>query len=166
MSERWLYISDSPVSLFHDMLKPLIVIVIVLTLVLIFSGGVLEPFSSLPPISSKGELKVMGVGVYWDRNCTVAVYSLDWGSVEPSSAKNMTVFVRNEGNQPSTLYLNTTNWYPTEASKLMMLNWDYDGQVVRPLQVIRVSLVLSVSTSAERMDHFTFDILIGASEYG
>lgn len=166
MLERWLYISDSPVSLFHDMLKPLIVIAIVLTLVLVFSGGVLEPFSSLPPISSKGDLKAIGVGVYWDRNCTVAIYSLEWGSVEPSSVKNITVFVRNEGNRPSTLYLNTTNWYPAEASKLMTLNWNYDGRAVRPLQVIGVSLVLSISASAERMDHFMFDILIGASEYG
>jgi hypothetical protein len=65
----------------------------------------------------------VGVGIYWDTNFSFPVSSLDWGNVFPGSVKNITVFIRNEGDEPSTLFLKATNWSPLSASDFMVLNW-------------------------------------------
>lgn len=156
-------ISDSS-SLFHDMLKPFMVIVVVLILLMFVSGPLLGQFSSQRLIGSKGKVKVLGVGVYWNLNCTSPVYSLDWGSVEPSSMKNITVFVRNEGNEPSTLFLNTSGWSPANASNFMTLTWDYDGGIIDFGQTAKVTLTLSVSAITEMIKDFSFDIIIGVND--
>jgi len=108
-------------------------------------------------------VEVIGVGVYWDANCSSPVYSLDWGSVEPGSIKNQTVFIRNEGNEPSTLFLNTTNWNPPDASDFIELNWDYNGYIVRPQATTEVTLTLSVAPVTEGVKDFSFDIIIGVN---
>ena len=40
-------------------------------------------------ISNMGYVKAIGVGVYWDQNCTNAVSAIDWGILEPGSTKNV-----------------------------------------------------------------------------
>ena len=145
------------------MLKPLMIIAIVVVLVLFVSDGILGQFSSLHLIGSKGRVKNLGVGVYWDANCTSPVYSLDWGKVEPSSMKNITVFVRNEGNEPSTVFLNTSGWNPANASNIMTLTWDYDGDIIDSSQTAQVMLTLSVSAVTGVIKDFNFDIIIGVN---
>jgi len=105
-----------------------------------------------------------GVGVYWDANCSSPVYSLDWGSVEPGSIKNQTVFIRNEGNEPSTLFLNTTNWNPPNALDFIKLNWDYNGYIIDPQETTEVTLTLFVAPVTEGLKDFNFDIIIGVND--
>ena len=50
--------------------------------------------------------------------------------------KNVTVFVRSEGNTAITLSMNTTNWNPPNASDFITLSWDYGGQVIDPNEVV------------------------------
>jgi len=145
------------------MLKPLIVVAIVLILLLFVSDALLGQFSSLRLIGSKGRVKVWGVGVYWDVNYTSPVYSLDWGQVEPSSMKNITVFVRNEGNEPARLFLDASGWSPVNASNFMTLTWDYDGDIIDPGQAAKVTLTLSVSAVTGVIRDFSFDIVIGVN---
>jgi len=105
----------------------------------------------------------VGVGVYLDANCGNPVYSLDWGSVEPDSIKNQTVFIRNEGNAASTLFLNTTNWNPLNASDFIELNWDYNGYIIYPQETTEVTLTLFVAPVTEGVKDFNFDIIIGVN---
>jgi len=142
------------------MIKPFMVIAIVIVLVMFASEVILGQLSSLRLIGSRGRVKVVGVGVYWDSNCSSPVYSVDWGSVEANSVKNITVFIRNEGNEPSNLFLNTTNWDPPSASDFIKLGWDYNGNVISPQQRIRVTLMLSIAPIIEGIKEFAFDIII------
>jgi hypothetical protein len=103
----------------------------------------------------------VGVGVYWDANCSFPVSSLDWGSVFPGSVTNMTVFIRNEGDAPSTLFLKAANWSPVNASNFLALNWDYNNSVVYSRQTIKVVLTFSVASVAEGIKDFSFDVIIG-----
>jgi hypothetical protein len=105
----------------------------------------------------------VGVGVYWDVNCSVPVSSLDWGSVFPGSVKNITVFIRNEGDEPSTLFLRATNWSPLNASNFMVLNWDCSNPVVYSRQTFKAVLTLSVASVAEGIKDFSFDVIIGVN---
>jgi len=107
---------------------------------------------------------VIGVGVYWDANCSSSVSSLDWGSVKPGSNVTKTVFIRNEGNEPSTLFLNTTNWNPRDASDFIKLNWDYNEYIINPQETTEVTLTLSVDQATEEVKDFSFDIIIGVNE--
>jgi len=146
------------------MLKPLTVIAVVIVIVLLASETILGQFFSFRLIGSRGKVTVIGVGVYLYADCSGRVDSLDWGSLEPGSVKNTTFFIRNEGNVPSTLFLNTTNWNPITASDFIKLNWDYNGYIIYPQQTTKVTFTLSIAPVTEGIKDFTFDIIIGVNE--
>jgi hypothetical protein len=114
-------------------------------------------------IGNKGSVKAIGVGVYWDENCTNEVSFIDWGVIEPGFSENVTVYIRNEGNSLTSLSMETTNWNPSNASQFITLNWDYNGQQINPNEVIKVTFTLSVSASIEGITSFSFDLVIVGS---
>jgi hypothetical protein len=114
-------------------------------------------------LSSVGTVKALGVGVYWDSTCSQTVPSIDWGSAEPGAVKNVTVYIRNEGNAPITLSLQTSNWNPTEAADYISLSWDYGGQAIGVNQVVAVTLSLSISSNIQGITTFSFDIVVVGS---
>ena len=72
-------------------------------------AGLLIAYQRIP---STGDVKAVGVDVYWDGDCTDNVTSVDWGLLEPGEASNVTVFIQNEGNIPVVLNMTTDNWNP------------------------------------------------------
>jgi hypothetical protein len=111
-------------------------------------------------ISNTGSVKAIGVGVYWDQNCTNPVSAIDWGILEPGSTKNVTIYIRNEGNSAVSLGMETSNWSPSNASNYIALSWDYDGSSIDPSVVVSVIFTLAVSASIEGITSFSFDITI------
>jgi len=105
----------------------------------------------------------MGVGVYWDSNCSSAVSWIEWGTVEPGLTRNVTVYLRNEGNEAANLFMFPDNWNPPEASNYMTLSWDYAGNSVDPQEIVQTTLRLSTSPGIEGITNFNFDIIIGAT---
>jgi len=119
---------------------------------------------SLVSIGSRGTVIItVDVGVYWDGNCTEYVTTIGWGTIEPNYVKNVTMFVRNEGNVDVILFLDVVNWAPPEASGYMTLGWDYANQTLEPDEVFEVTLTLSVSSDIEGISNFGFDIILGSS---
>ena len=114
-------------------------------------------------LSSVGTVKAVGVGVYWDSVCSQAVSSIDWGLADPGSVKNVTVYVKNDGNAPMTLSLQTINWNPAEAADYISLSWDYGGQAIGVNQVVAVTLLLSISSNIQGITTFSFDVVIVGS---
>ena len=119
--------------------------------------------SSVTRISSVGIVKAVGVGVYWDVDCTSTVTEIDWGLLEPRGTANVTIYLKNEGNAPLTLSLNTENWDPPNASDHITINWSYRGESVNPGQLREVALVLSVSSTITGITNFRFAIIITGS---
>ncbi len=87
-------------------LKPLAVLLSLVALTVLASGLT----QSSVRIRGQGTVKAVGVGVFWDNNCTNCVSFIDWGIVEPGSMNNVTVYVRNEGNVAASISLATENW--------------------------------------------------------
>jgi len=114
-------------------------------------------------LSSVGTVKAVGVGVYWDSGCSQAVSSIDWGLADPGSVKNVTVYVKSEGNAPMTLSLQTANWNPANSADYISLSWDYGGQAIGVNQVVAVTLSLSISSNIEGITTFSFDIVVVGS---
>jgi hypothetical protein len=134
------------------------------TLTLSVVAQVVLPWMRDRTISNVGSVKAIGVGVYWDQNCTSAVSAIDWGILEPGSTKNVTLYIKNEGNTAISLSMTTSNWNPSNAFDYISLNWNYNGRVIKMSQVLQIMLTLSVSASIKGITSFSFDIIIIGSE--
>ena len=127
-----------------------------------FFAGFLGPteISTILNLPIRGNVKTIGVGIYWNANCISNISSIDWGIMEPGSSKNMTIYVRNEGNAEMILSFNTTNWTPPESSQHISISWDYDGRSIRPNEVIRVTIAITIWTTIGNIKSYAFDLQI------
>ena len=124
-------------------------------------------------VPSLGNIKTLGVEAYWDRNLENKTETIDWGTIQPGLSKNVTLYLQSISNTETTLYLNTTNWNPTNISDYMNLTWNYNGTPINPGEIIQVTLTLSASSShsfvrypiINDVKEFSFDITIGTTEY-
>jgi len=130
----------------------------------LLDGTVMGTLLGRVTLPNLGTVKAMGVGVYWDSGCSNSVTSVNWGTVEPGSTNDVTVYIRNEGNAAETLSSTAENWNPSTASAYMSLTWDYGGQVIDVGEVVQVTLSLSVSASVTGITSFSFDIVIVGSD--
>ena len=134
------------------------------TIVLSFAGQALSALQTSRTVSNAGQITTIGVGIYLDSSCRNSLSSIDWGTLEPGSHKTFSYYVRNDGNSPSTLTLQTSNWNPPGAANYISLIWDYDGQVLNVGEVIQITFTLSISAMIEGITSFNFDItVIGTS---
>ncbi|UCE28637.1 MAG: hypothetical protein JSV85_05000 [Candidatus Bathyarchaeota archaeon] len=136
----------------------------ILATFVILDGTVMGTLLGRVTLPNSGNIKAMGVGVYWDSDCSDVVTSIDWGTVEPGSTNSVTVYVKNEGNAAETLSSETENWSPPGTSTYMSLTWDYGGQIIDVGGVVQVTLSLSVSETIDGITNFGFDIVITGSD--
>lgn len=137
----------------------LVVVTLVMTSALVF--GLL---SASTTISNTGNVKTVGVGVYWDSSCSQEVSLIEWGSLDPGETSSVTVYVRNEGSVAVVLSMTTENWDPTLASSYITLDWDRDDYVLSSGESVQAVLTLSVSSSITGVTSFSFDIVITGTE--
>lgn len=115
-------------------------------------------------VPNNGNLKAIGVEVFWDRACTNRVTSIEWGTVEPGSSKSYTVYIGNNGTAAEVLSMSTGNWNPASASSQMSLAWNCTGYVLPSISVVGARLTLTVSPSIGGITSFSFDITITGTE--
>jgi hypothetical protein len=115
-------------------------------------------------VPNSGNVKAVGVGVYWNSACTNNVTSIDWGFLEPGSTVSKTVYVKNNGNTRLVLSMTKDNWSPTSASSYITLSWNRDGYILEPGAYVQAVLTLSVSQSISGVTSFSFDIIITGTE--
>jgi len=162
---------DSLTSFLHDLLKPLVVIAIVIILFLAVSGDLLGLLLSMRLIGTRGRIDAPpNIAIYEDSNCTSSLSYIDWGSLEPGIARNVTMYIHNEGSGGTRLSLSTTGWQPANISSYMNLTWTYGGRALLQHEVVKVTLTLWSSASPEFTEYliaydvrdFSFDVVINA----
>jgi hypothetical protein len=116
-------------------------------------------------ITNTGSVKGVGVGVYWDADCTNSVDSIDWGFLEPGETTNVSIYIKNEGNIAVVLNMTTDNWSPVSASDYIILTWNREGYLLDADSVVQSVLTLSVSPDISEVTSFSFDIVITGTEY-
>jgi len=125
------------------------------------------------PRTTIGEVNMIGigVGVHWDANGDNPIKTLSWGNItinplQPKITKNVTAYIRNEGNEIIVLQLNTSNWQPATANMYISLSWDYNGQDLGTKETIKITLFLSVNPKiwfrTSKIQDYSFDIIISA----
>jgi hypothetical protein len=116
-------------------------------------------------ITNTGNVKAVGVNVYWDGACTNVTSSIDWGALDPGGAESVTVYVLNSGSVPLSLSITTSNWVPSAASDYMTLAWNRQSYVLSAGSHVQAVLTLSVSSSVNSVTSFSFDITITGTEH-
>lgn len=111
-------------------------------------------------LQSSGTVKAVNIGVYWDSGCTNATSTIGWGMLSPGESKNVTVYLRNEGNVALRSNMTVQNWVPTGSSSYIGLVWNRENQTVAVGSVVAGVLTLSVSPSITGITDFSFDIVI------
>jgi FlaG/FlaF family flagellin (archaellin) len=136
---------------------------IIYTIFLSFTGQALSATQTKRTVSNSGQITTIGVGIYSDNSCSNVLSSINWGTLDPGSDKTFTYYIRNCGNSPSILTLQTSNWSPSGAATYISLSWDYDGHVLNVDEVVAVTFTLSVSPIIDQITSFGFDITITGS---
>lgn len=140
------------------------VILLVYTLTLSVADSVARPpFQNNRTISNAGSIITIGVGIYWDAQCTSSVSGIDWGTLEPGSNKTVAVFIRNQGGFSANLTMDTSNWNPAKASDYAVLSWDREGYPLALGEVVQATFTLTVSADISGITTFSFDVTIVAS---
>jgi hypothetical protein len=117
------------------------------------------PCTFRAPLGECAPIQV-GLGVYWDYNCTLPVSQVLWNLCQLGQSKNVTLYFKNIGNVNITgMALITNTWNPAYAANYINLTWDYVGQMLEPSQVENITFTLSVNENAN-MSNFSFDIVI------
>lgn len=111
-------------------------------------------------VTYANSIRGMGVGIYWDQECTNRTLSLDWGLIEPGSNTTMLVYVRNEGDSAVSLWMATSNWSPSVTLDYMTLIWIYSDGILSVGEVIPMKLILNVSPAVIGITDFSFNIVI------
>ena len=111
-------------------------------------------------VPGQGAIKGINTGIYSDQACTTPVETIRWGLIEPGATANQTVYVRNEGDTPTTLTMTLSNWNPANSYNHISITWNYTGQTVDVNQVIPVTFTLHVSENVQGITDFSFDITI------
>jgi hypothetical protein len=126
-------------------------------------GTVFMNSASSKNVAYANSVRGVGVGIYWDQDCTNRSLSLGWGVIEPGSNSTLLVYVRNEGDSAVSLWLRTFNWTPSVASDYMTLNWTYSGRILSANEVIPIELILNVSPTISGITDFSVDLVITAT---
>ena len=132
---------------------------------MVLMGGMVTALAltSSSTLRSTGRIKALGVSIYSDSACTQALSSIDWGTADPGVTVNKAIYVKNEGNVPMTLSLQTANWSPSNVQNYLTLKWNYSGQTLDASQVVAITLSLSVSSSIQGITSYSFDIVISGT---
>jgi hypothetical protein len=133
---------------------------LVLTMTVLVSGLLIAS----QKIPNTGNVKAIGVDVYSDSACTIPITLIEWGTVNPGTTKNFTIYVKNEGNVAIMLSIETDNWDPLSASSYLTLSWNRAGYVLSSGSSVRAVLSLSVSSSISGVENFSFDIMVIGTE--
>ena len=129
----------------------------------LFDDFVVKPVESELQSAQSSPSSQFGFGVYSDQGCTNRISSFDWGKLTPGMSKNIVVYVRNEGDVPITFQKRMLNINPTNLESYLTVDWDYNGQVLDAGQVLRVLLILRVSSQVLTNINFGYDFVITAS---
>ena len=132
---------------------PVFFIILILSLLLV--GLIYAGLNGFFTIPTSGTIRAINL------ECDTSI--IDWGILEPTEQKTVTVNVRASGNVPVVLSINAQNWQPADAPQHLTFSHDYQNQTVTETW-FPVALTLAVDVDVEGFDQFSFDIVIVGSE--
>jgi subtilisin-like proprotein convertase family protein len=128
--------------------------VLIALLLLVLATSVCEQCLRRPPTRYASAVETGAlVGVYWDKNCTQATSSIEWGTLTLAETRRFTVYARNEGNETLLLAVTVSNWTPSDAPAYINFSWSCQDATIKPKETEKVELALTVATSIDQSLH-------------
>ena len=137
----------------------IVVLPIVLTAVLI-TLTTIGALSNSQNVELSGTISTVNVDIYSDDACTKPCTNITVGTLNPGSTFTQTIYVKNNGNIPVTLSMNTNNWNPTTASNYLTLSWNRQNHILNAGISCEATLTLTVATNADSLTSFSFSATI------
>jgi hypothetical protein len=139
--------------------------IIALTATGIFLTLVTAGLIATQTIPSDGTvMSAANIGAYTDSDCTQNCTNISWGTLNPNSTTNKTIYVKNTGTTPITLSMTTENWTPTDADDYLTLTWNQQNTVLDPDESTPANLTLTVAADTGDLTSFSFNIIITGTE--
>jgi hypothetical protein len=135
--------------------------VLAVMLSLVAAYGLLQVQVRIP---ATGTVKAIGLGVYSDQACTVALSSIDWGLLSPGESKSYTFYLKSLSTVNASLSLSNGNWEPSIAGSYISLSWNREQYHMAPGEAILAVLTLQVSSLIQGVSSFSFDAVVTAAE--
>jgi hypothetical protein len=149
-------VSSTPWYLQSRVILPLLLIVVLVS-TSPFTFGLL---SDQRIMNSSGIVAGVNLDVYADSAGNTPLTGVEWGLLYPGDLITQELYIRNTGNQATTLQLETANWSPSQASTYLTLSWDYGNELVQPDETLRVTLSLTLASDVQDIQEFSFDIVL------
>lgn len=140
------------------------VVLAVLGLGIVLTTLVFGVLTTNQSVNNTGNVKAVGVNVYSDSGCTLRLSLIQWGTLEPNSKRNYTIYIKNTGNVGVTLNLTTGNWNSSTARSYITLTWNREAYALNHQTSISAILTLTVSPSISGVQGFSFDVIITGTE--
>ena len=150
----------------ETLLTSAMILLITYTLSLSFVTQAFPQNQATKTLSSSGSIQIQAspdLGIYSNSQGTTPLSSLSWGTLEPGQSQTYTIYVKNEGNVPLTLSLETDNWIPASAENYLTLNWNYNYQALSPDAIRQITLTLVVNPNITGITNFSFEVIIVGS---
>jgi len=145
------------------MITAAMLLLVTYTLSLSFVSQAFPAVQTSKTLSSTGAIQIQtsaGIGIYSNSQCNSQLSSMTWGTLEPGAAQNIVCYIKNEGNVPTILSMQTSDWTPSTASDYLSLTWDYSELTIDPGVVVQITFVLNVSPDVTGITNFSFDVII------
>ena len=132
---------------------------LILLLIVLFVLVAAKFSPSKKPLVNVSAVEIAGpFGIYWDKNCTQQVTSINWTTLTPGSSKNITVYVKNLSNATCYLSVATTNWNPPNAPTYLKYSWTTTNSKIYAGKSIEIKQTLKVTPDITGISNFSFDI--------
>jgi len=109
-------------------------------------------------ISTKGNIKAVGVQFYVDSAGSIATSQIDWGLLDPGQTVTVTLYCKSTSNVPVTLSMAVGNFNPASGISYLACIWSYNGTTLSPNQIIPIRFTLQVASTITGITAFSFDI--------
>jgi len=142
-----------------------------LALIALAATGIILTFGTSALLSASQNVPVNGtvdatveainVGVYTNSACTTNCTSISAGTLTPGTSKTYTVYVKNTGDIPVTLSMNTSGWNPLAANGPITLTWNRANYNLAAGASISATLTLTVSAQiSTSITAFSFNVAV------
>ena len=139
--------------------------IIALTATAIFLTLVTAGLIATQTIPSDGTVvSAANIGAYTDSDCTQNCTHISWGTLNPDTTTNKTVYVKNTGTVPITLTMTTESWTPTDADDYLTLTWNQQNTILDPDETTPATLTLTVAQDTGDLTSFSLNIIITGTE--
>jgi len=121
---------------------------------------VIYAYSQSIKIPNKGIIITYNVEIFEDQNCTKILEFIDWGNITINSNYTRIAYLRNPGNVPLLLTMNTSDYNPSEVELVINLTWNLEGSTIYPSEVKKCTFLLTTGQEHYFVKNFTFLIHI------